>query len=481
MLTLINTNRMVPLIGPIGLDYVAASADKAGIEVEVVDLGLADQPDKALKDYFSTREPELVGLSYRNADDCFWPSADWFIPGLKKTIKDIRRMTKAPIVVGGVGFSIFAKSIVEYTGADFGVLGDGEPAITELYHQLKSAKIFQDVPGLVWREKKTINCNPPSWPDSISLGTSRKFIDNQSYFKRGGQCGLETKRGCNRQCIYCADPLSKGTMLRLRNPSEVADEVESLLSQGIDVLHLCDSEFNVSRNHAQSICEEFSRRSLGDKIRWYAYLSPTPFDADLAKAMARAGCVGIDFTGDSGSELMLRTYRQQHTREDLATAVKLCRLNNIAVMIDLMLGGPGETPRTVRETIEFIKQIGPDCAGAALGIRIYPGTAMEQIVAEDIRKPKKSGIRRKYRGPVNLLKPTFYISPALGERPAEFVIDLIAGDQRFFEPAVEAASQPAESDEAANYNYNENLLLTQAIEKGARGAYWDILRHIRSN
>ena len=471
---------MAPLIGPIGLDYVAASVEKAGMDVEVVDLGLADQPEKTIMDYFSTREPELVGLSFRNADDCFWPSADWFVPGLKDMINTIRAMTKAPIVIGGVGFSIFAKSIVEYAGADFGILGDGETAITELIRQLQAARRFEDVPGLIWQENNRIHNNPPSWPDSISLGTSRKFIDNQSYFKRGGQCGLETKRGCNRHCIYCADPLSKGTMLRLRNPSEIADEVESLLSQGIDVLHLCDSEFNVPRNHAYAICDEFNRRSLSDKVRWYAYLSPTPFDADLAKAMAQAGCVGIDFTGDSGSELMLRTYRQQHTREDLATAVKLCRMNNITVMIDLLLGGPGETPQTVRETIDFIKQIGPDCAGAALGLRVYPGTAMEQIIAEELRDPTNSGIRRKYTGPINLLKPTFYISRALGERPAELVRDLIAGDRRFFEPAIETLNQTAECDDSANYNYNDNLLLTQAIHEGARGAYWDILRRLRS-
>ena len=471
---------MAPLIGPIGIDYVAASAEKAGIDVEVIDLGLADQPEKVLKDYFSTREPELVGLSFRNADDCFWPSADWFVPGLKDTIKTIRAMTKAPIVIGGVGFSIFAKSIVEYTGADFGILGDGETAITALIRQLQAARKFEDVPGLIWQENNRIHNNPPSWPDSISLGTARNFIDNPGYFKRGGQCGLETKRGCNRHCIYCADPLSKGTMLRLRNPSEVADEVESLLSQGIDVLHLCDSEFNVPRNHAYAICEEFNRRSLGDKVRWYAYLSPTPFDADLAKAMAQAGCVGINFTGDSGCNSMLRTYRQQHNKENIATAVKLCRLNKIAVMIDLMLGGPGETPQTVRETIDYIKKIGPDCAGAALGIRVYPGTAMEQIVAEELRDPTNSNIRRKYSGPINLLKPTFYISEALGEQPAELIRDLIAGDRRFFEPAVETLNQATESSDAANYNYNENLLLTQAIREGARGAYWDILRQLRN-
>jgi radical SAM superfamily enzyme YgiQ (UPF0313 family) len=312
------------------------------------------------------------------------------------------------------------------------------------------------------------------------LGTARRFVDNPTYFERGGQCGLETKRGCNRNCIYCADPLAKGKRLRLRKPAEIANEVDSLLSQGIDVLHVCDSEFNVSRNHALAVCVEFNRRALGDKIRWFTYMLPSPFDAELAEAMARAGCVGIDFTGDSACESILRTYRQQHTKEDLAEAVKLCRQNGIAIMIDLLLGGPGETPQTVRETIDFIKKIGPNCAGAALGMRVYPRTAMETILSRELRNGKESNIRRKYSGPINLLQPTFYISESLGERPAELVRDLIAGDQRFFEPAIEVDVKASYDDDAANYNYNENQLLAEAIQKGARGAYWDILRRLRN-
>ncbi|OHB61625.1 MAG: hypothetical protein A2167_01515, partial [Planctomycetes bacterium RBG_13_46_10] len=410
MLTLINPNRMTPLIGPIGLDYIASSAQQANIEVEILDLALSDEPEKMMKEHFSTRNPELVGISFRNTEDCFWPSADWFVPELKKNIQKIRGMTDAPIAVGGVGFSIFARSIFEYVDADFAVYGDGEPAITELIAQLRNARKFNNVPGLIWKENNKVHSNPPSWPDSIFLSTGRNFIDNLTYFKLGGQCGLETKRGCNRNCIYCADPLTKGNKPRLRNPSEVADEAQSLLAKGINMLHLCDSEFNVPRSHAYAVCEEFNRRSLGDKIRWYVYLSPAPFDADLAKIMAKAGCVGINFTGDSGCQSMLRTYRQQHKKEDLAAAVKLCRSNNIAVMTDLLLGGPGETPETLRETIDFIKDINPDCAGAALGIRVYPGTAMEKIVTEELQAGNEAAIRRKYSGPIDLLKPTFYIS-----------------------------------------------------------------------
>ena len=470
---------MLPPIGPVGLDYIAGCATQAGTTTDILDLCLCPEPHKTMQQYFSTHTTQLVGVSFRNVDDCFWPGTAWFVPGLKDTISTIRSMTDAPIVIGGVGFSIFAEPILKYSGADFGIRGDGEKAIVSLINQLQKAKKFSEVPGLVWQKDGRIYSNSPSWPDPISLKTARDFIDNRSYFNDGGQCGVETKRGCNRRCIYCADPLAKGTKLRLRDPSEIVEEIQSLLSQGIDVLHLCDSEFNVPRSHAYAICRKINRRSLGNRIRWYTYMSPTPFDQDLAREMARAGCVGIDFTGDSACSSMLKTYQQMHSKEDLASAVRLCRLNNIAVMIDLLLGGPGETPQTVRETIEFIKKINPDCAGAALGVRIYPNTGMEKISAREFRDETDSNIHRKYTGPIDLLKPTFYISKALGEHPAQLVRDLIDGDQRFFEPSVETEQQTKETGGPANYNYNENLPLIQAIRKGARGAYWDILRQSR--
>jgi len=101
------------------------------------------------------------------------------------------------------------------------------------------------------------------------------------------------------------------------------------------------------------------------------------------------------------------------------------------------------------------------------------------MIAHELREGKDGSIRRKYRGAIDLLRPTFYISSALGERPAEFIRDLIAGDQRFFEPAIETDLEATNEADAANYNYNENLALTHAIQKGARGAYWDILRQLR--
>ena len=400
MLTLINTNRMFPAIGPIALDYIAGVVKKAGFEVDIVDLCLCDDPEATLQNYFACNSPELVGISFRNVDDSFWPSCKWFVPQLADTISTIRKISDAAIVIGGVGFSIFPRQIIEYTGADFGICGDGEWSIVSLLNELNNGKHFERVEGLIWRYNGKIYSNSPAWPDKLSLPIQRDAIDNLAYFEQGGQCGLETKRGCNRKCIYCADPIAKGKKLRLRDPAEVADEAQALLAKGINILHLCDSEFNIPREHGYAVCEEFIRRGLGKKLRWYAYMAVVPFDKQLAKAMSKAGCVGIDFTGDSACNSMLRTYRQNHRKDDLALAVRLCRDNGIKVMIDLLLGGPGETTETVAHTIDFIKQIDPDCVGVALGIRIYPGTQLARIITAEGHLETNPNIHKKYDGPV---------------------------------------------------------------------------------
>jgi radical SAM superfamily enzyme YgiQ (UPF0313 family) len=479
MLTLINTNLMAPPIAPVGLEYLACAARQAGIEVHILDLCLADDPDQVLRNHFKTYTPQLVGLSLRNVDDCFWPSCQWFVPDIAQLVKQLRTLTHAPIVIGGIGYSVFPKQIVEFTNADFGIHGDGEQAVITLYREISHGKHWDQVPGLVWRQGETMITNAPAWPQPLTVPPRRDMIDNHTYFIKGGQLGFETKRGCNRPCIYCADPLAKGTTVRLRDPEEVADEVETLQDQGIDVLHTCDAEFNIPDEHARDVCEAFIRRGLGNKIRWYAYLSVVPFDQDLARTMQRAGCVGIDFTTDAACAPMLKTYGQPYRPEDITRAVTLCRDHGMAVMTDMLIGGPGETPDTLAKTIRFMKQLRPDGIGTGLGIRIYPGTGMEALVREQGPLEHNPNIHRKYDGPIDLFQPTFYISEHLGPNPARLVKDLINSDPRFFEPMEEIPTGQTGHADSKDHNYNDNTELVEAITKGARGAYWDIMRKLK--
>lgn len=474
MLLLINANSMAPLVAPIGVDYVATAAKAAGIEVEVLDLALHDDAATALHAYFSRGQPRLVGITLRNVDDSFWPSARSFLGPLQNVVEDVRRCSDAPIVLGGVGLSIFPRRIAEHVGADYAIHGDGELSIIELWEALDGARDLSQVSGLVWQSDDGWRTNPPSWPKRLMVPTTRDAIDNVTYFRRGGQGNVETKRGCARRCVYCADPLAKGPRARMRPPADVASEVEALSSQGIDVLHLCDGEFNVPRAHALAVCEELVRRNTANRVVWYAYLTVRPFDAELASAMRRAGCVGINFTGDAASEPMLRSYRLAHHRQHIEQAVRLCREHGIRCMVDLLLGGPGEDRSSVAETLEFFKLVTPDCVGAALGMRLYPGTPVIGQLSSSGPLESVPGVVRKYQGPVDLLLPTFYISPALGEQPARLVRELIANDERFFAPEEDRPSTSAGTD----HNYNDHQGLVDAIAAGARGAYWDILRQL---
>ena len=482
LVVLVNTNLMRPLIAPLGLEYVACAARESGVSVEILDLALAENRQTAIRDQFQRCDPILVGVSIRNIDDCFWPSARWFIPDLKDIIADIRKYTDAPIMLGGVGFSIFPERIMVELGAEFGSIGDGKMVIESLVAEILGKKRYERVPGLVWRNGGQFRTNKTVDNGSFSQPAERNMIDNAAYFRLGGQLGIETKRGCNRSCTYCVEPDIRGRKIRAREPKEIADEAEALLREGIDVLHLCDSEFNLSYQHACELCREFIRRSLGDRLSWYAYLTVVPFGSELAELMRRAGCKGIDFTADSASSAMLRRYGQSHRREDIAFVVKIARQNDIRVMLDMLLGGPRETPGTAMESIEFCKRLDVDCVGISLGIRLYPGTTLTKMLDnDDERSQSHWSIRKRYDGPQDLLQPTFYISPALGQRPARLIKKLIAGDRRFFEPTEEHIELLNQNEPIGDYNYNENRELVQAINEGARGAYWDILQQLRQN
>jgi radical SAM superfamily enzyme YgiQ (UPF0313 family) len=473
VLTLINTNRMSPPIAPVGMEYVAEAAREAGLAPAVLDLCWADDVPAAVEHHFIGRSDALVGLSFRNLDDSFWPSARGFLGELAEIVSAVRAASDAPIVLGGVGLSLSVERILDHVGADFAIRGDGEAALIQLARCLADGGDLAGVPGLVWWEGTAIRANAPAWSADPIGPVRRDLVDIGRYFAAGGQVGVETKRGCPRRCSYCADPLAKGHCLRARAPGPVADEVERLLAMGVDVLHWCDGEFNLPPDHALAVCNELIARGLGGKVRWYAYLAVTPLDDELVSAMRRAGCAGIDFTGDAACDSILASLGHPHRKADLAEAVRLCRRHGIRCMVDLLLGVPGETPQTLAETLGFCKQIAPDGVGAGLGIRLYDGTPVVADLRQRGALDDLPGLRRKYRGAVDLLQPTYYISPELGDRPAELVAGLIGDDPRFFAPA-------GESDAGRDHNYNDNAPLIEAIAAGARGAYWDLLLQMRS-
>ncbi len=459
---LVNTNRITPPIAPIGLEYVAEALSAAGHQPEILDLCWEDRPASAIARFFANGEFGLVGLSIRNTDDCSFATRESFLPGHADAVRCMREHTGAPIILGGVGFSIMPEAVLGACGADAGIWGEGEFALADLSDRVSRNRPWDDLPGLLVRSGGTWRRNPGSFRSPADLPPMRRgFVDNLRYFREGGQAGIETKRGCPGRCIYCADPVAKGKRVRVRPPEAVADELSRLVSMGIDHIHTCDSEFNIPAGHAREVCRELVRRGLGERLRWYAYCAPVPFSPELAGLMRRAGCAGINFGTDSGDDGMLNILRRNFRAEDILRTVRLCREAGIPVMLDLLIGGPGETRKSVVHTIELMKKAGPDRVGVAVGVRVYPGTEVGSLVMNGDRK-------RGLSGGDDLAKPVFFVEPEVAPFVFGLLEDLTSGDSRFlfFDPA-----KPER-----NYNYNANRVLSDAIRDGCRGAYWDILR-----
>jgi len=461
---LVNTNQIRPTIAPIAFDYLHEPLVRAGFQVDILDLCFSDDFEDSIARYCATRRVDFWGVTLRNTDDVYFSSQQSFIPVVASMIAALRRHRDVPVTVGGVGFSVMPELILERIGADYGIVCEGEVAFPELLLRLRDGRAIDDVPNLVFRGEQGIVRNPVRYAELDEVPSHRRtLVNNERYFLHGGQAAVETKRGCNRRCIYCVEPISKGSRIRFHTPAQVADQIESLVERGIYAFHINDSEFNLGVRHPIAVCDEIIRRGLHTKIEWYAYGMPAPFPEELARKMREAGCVGMNFGADAASDTMLTILRRTFTKADIGRALETSRRAGLRTIIELLFGAPGETRETIRETIDYMKAIDAERVSVTAGLRVFPGTELERLIrAEGFTKdnPNLSGA---IEGNDSMLEPVFYLPTSMGANPLEYIASLTDGDPRFFGVNTDG------------FNYNSNQLLVDAIAAGARGAYWSIL------
>jgi hypothetical protein len=467
---LINPNRMKPPVSPVALDHLDQCLREKGFHVDLLDLAFSRGVVPDIKRAVAER-PVLIGITVRNVDDSYLASQDFCLEKTKKIADLVRKHADSPIVLGGVGLSISPLAAARFLNAEFAIQGEGEIPLALLAKRIIRNQGWHDLPGLLYKCDGTYVSNPPCRHDLSKMSLSqRRLVDNPRYFREGGMVGFETKRGCFKQCSYCADPLAKGRKVFAKPPREVALELKGLLDQGIDHFHTCDSEFNVPASHAEEVCREIIRSRIAEKVRWYAYAAPAPFPESLARLMKRAGCAGIDFGVDHVHPRMLKTLGRDFTAEDIMSTADLCHKFDLPFMYDLLIGAPGENRTTVRRLIEAMKRARPSRVGLSIGVRICPNTRLARRIAAEGITPANPNLFGVLEKNPDLLKPIFYLSSKLGENPHAFIRDLVGGDSRFL--IGESGDAPE------NYNYNDNSALAEAIAAGYRGAFWDIMRRI---
>ena len=402
-----NTEKLPDPVFPIGAAYMAAVAAEHGHEVETLDLCFVADAELAVQAAIRALAPQAVGISLRNLDSSSYPQNTSYIDDYKAVIDAVRACSDAAIVLGGAGFTVMPHTIMEYLRADVGVIGEGELAFPWLLGRLAAGEPIASTPEYRCERVGDGVCVTPTSRipqlDIVGMPLRERF-DCDRYYERGGALNIQTKRGCYFECVFCSYPLIEGSKVRMRSPASVVDEIaEVRAARGIRHWFFVDNIFNMPIRHAKEICAALAARELD--IEWSGYLNPKFVDEELCALMARSGCRAIEFGTDSGSPTMIANLRKEFGVEDLRRASQLCHRYELKFCHSLIFGGPGETERTVGETIELMDELRPTAVIALTGIRILPGTGMVDIALRDGQLDDDD----------NLLYPKFYISPGLQE------------------------------------------------------------------
>jgi len=157
----------------------------------------------------------------------------------------------------------------------------------------------------------------------------------------------------------------------------VVDELEVVHKElGFEKINIVDDTFTVNHRHARSICEEIISRNL--HLRWTVFARVDTMTQDLVELMKEAGCSYLLFGVESGSEQILKTIKKGITLGDVRRGVKLTTEAGIGVFASFILGLPGESPETARQSVDFAKELRSEY-GAKYGFHLLsplPGTEL---------------------------------------------------------------------------------------------------------
>ncbi len=405
-------------VAPLGLLFIANALKAAGCSVSLLDLCFSEDVGADIKAKVLEVSPDLVGVSIRNVDNLTFPQTVSYLPVVKNIVDKIKAATTTPIVLGGSAFSLFPEKILNYMQCDFGILGEGEDAMSELLASFeRKQQDFSNVNNLVWRRNGAVVTNRLKYLQiSFDKALDYGFVDNERYMDRAGMGNVQTKRGCAFECSYCTYPSIEGRKYRLRSPQVVVAEMLSLQEQyNVQHVFFVDDVFTTPAEHAVAVCEALIDKDV--KMRWSCFASPWKITRPLLELMKQAGCTHIEWGTDALSNRVLSRLRKPFHVEDAIWASRECHDVGIKCAHYIIWGAPGEDSSTLQEAFEAIRQLQGDAVIAMLGIRIYPGTELENTSIED-------GITA---ADTDLLEPRFYLSRNI---PVKELIDAVSGFAR---------------------------------------------------
>ena len=360
---------------PMGLIQIAAVLEARGYRVRIIDanvLGLYPADIVPL-----VKETDVIGLTAMT-------------PTVSRAIETAQEIKKVhpdlPVVLGGSHATLLPEeTMAAAPSVDYLVRGEGEESFIRLLFALEHDEPPDDIGGISFRRDGEVIHVPQgegmTEVDSLpflayNLIPLERYRPHPPHGRALPFAVLITSRGCPYNCAYCSKPVF-GRKFRAQSPGRVVDEIESLHNKyGVREIAFYDDVFTLDKERAYGISEELLSRGLN--VTWSCETRVNLVDRELLAVMKRAGCYSISYGLESGSQEILDVINKNTTLEQAEEAVRHTREADIAAIGYFMVGSPGETPETIRQTIQLAKRLKLDFAQFSITTP-FPGTELYSL------------------------------------------------------------------------------------------------------
>ncbi len=338
---------------------------RQGHEVRLMDAVAARTPLREVETAAAAFAPDLVVASVST------PTVDADLAVLRR----LREVTGARVGAYGVHATYFAKDFVSSGALDFVIHHEPEGAAKELLR-----KPLEAVGGVTYRVDGRLETNPPAKeydPEDLPF-PAWDLLDMRHYrlpVKGTPYVLMTTGQGCPFPCTFCVAPYYSGVKFRPRPVEDVLGEMKHVRSFVRDVFFHTDT-FTLNKKYVLSLCQRMIEEDLG--LAWMSNSRVDTLDGEMVEAMRRAGCWLLAFGVESGSQKILDLSKKKIQLEQSRRAVKLANDAGLMVAGHFILGLPGETEETIRETIEFARELPLSFAEFYIATP-FPGTELYEV------------------------------------------------------------------------------------------------------
>ena len=336
---------------PLGISYVAAAFEACGCEVSIFDYIISEYSKVKLAAQLARFQPDAVGAG----------SVTMNFYDAQRILKDVKSIDPDVVtMMGGPHVSFTAEETLRsFPEIDVVFIGEADHTILEFAPLIRRPDRWSEIRGIAFRADEGIINNGRrefiADVDRIPV-PSRHLLPVSRYLALGYPVSMITGRGCPHGCIFCLGRKMVGAKVRRRTPSLVVDEIGEIMELGFDRINIADDLFASDTGRVKEICNLMKQRDL--KPGWSAFARVDTVTQEMFDVMAEAGCDSISFGVESGSPEMLKRVRKGITLDQARNAVEMCKKSGMLPHASFMVGLPGETHETLRQTAEFAESLG---------------------------------------------------------------------------------------------------------------------------